>query len=220
MLKVSLYEFLNTGQMPYKSKLLVGAIGPVDVWYARIGDLESIESGPGWYAWFYVPSSLQESAYTLHRFCHPKAVVEGLFNLDLDGWLSPVTGKSMFNKELQQDENFLAMVRSLVLAFSPPLYIGISTKLRRRLKTHRAQLLEALSSGISDLKSQHNIPDYSPDTDEESRCFGSRMGAYLNALSIPHEDLYVKYILTERADFLKDAEKILNHTLTPKFGKR
>lgn len=206
--------------MAYKSKLLVGSIGPIDVGYARIGDFESVEPASGWYAWFYVPGSLQQNAFELHRYCHPMASVEGLFNLDLHGWLSPASSTVSCKSTLQNDPAFLETIRALVLAFSAPLYIGISKNLKQRLKIHRAQLLEAMDSGAADLKAQNKVPDYNPDSDEESRCFGDRVGAYLSALSIPHEDLYVKYVLTDRPAILADAEKLLNYSLTPKFGKR
>lgn len=123
------------------------------------------------------------------------------------------------------EQGHSAALAAAFFAVAYPLYIGISVDLRRRLKTHKEQL-EIYKDKIPP------FPWSSPpsDTDEESACFGSRVGeVFRGARYFETEWLYVKFVSTDLADGrgledvmsdLRVAETTCNTLFHPVFGRR
>lgn len=197
----------------------VGSVSPITVHFASLSDLDSVPDGAGWYAWFYIPSSLHPDHFQVYRHARVDSTVTGFFNLTFEGRLKPKDGGSLKLSGLKQPERSLEVLRSLFLAFAPPLYVGISKALRRRLKTHRKNLSEFIASAdeIGEPPAKASVE---PDSDRESQYFGARIGAALRTLKISADDLHVKCVLAETVDQMREIERVVNLALTPHYGRR
>jgi hypothetical protein len=110
-------------------------------------------------------------------------------------------------------------------AVAYPLYIGISVDLKKRLKTHKEQL-ELYKEQIPTFPWSSSPSD----TDEESACFGSRLGeVFRRSRYFETEWLYVKYVSIDLDDGrgreevmsdLRAAETTCNTLFHPVFGRR
>lgn len=198
-------------------EFIVGSLTPVSVHFAALSDLDSVPESAGWYSWFYIPSSLDADAFQLYRHARVDSTVTGVFNLTFEGRLWPKGGEAPLSV-LKQPEKSLEMLRSLFLAFAPPLYVGISKGLRRRLKSHCKNLRDFMAN--ADAAEQTTSMTVDPDSECESQFFGARIGTALRALKISADDLHVKCVLAENTDKLKEIEKLLNFALTPHYGRR
>jgi len=103
--------------------------------------------------------------------------------------------------------------------FCPSLYIGISTKIKGRLRTHYKHLTEVLSQSPNPMSASHNETD---DTDEESGVFAERIGSLLRGNNIGDPGrLFVKIVYVPGATFreLQQAEFFVNRTFVPLCGR-
>lgn len=179
-------------------------------------------SRPGLYSWhFRLPSGGAETA------------IPFLSSLFQDKELDVSVRANMrqrWNGKLLSDTDAFGQGQSTALAaaffaVAYPLYIGISVDLRKRLKTHKEQL-ELYKDQIPTF-SWSSPPS---DTDDESACFGSRVGeVFRRAHYFETEWLYVKYISTNLDDGrsreevmsdLRAAETTCNTLFHPVFGRR
>ena len=200
-------------------ELYAGFASPIGVHFAALNDLDSVPTGAGWYAWFQIPGSLSSESFQLYRHATVGSSVTGIFNLTFEGRLKAADGDSPPTFPSGDDET-LDTLKSLFLAFAPPLYIGISKNLRTRLKTHRKHLQEFMRAAdgvVAGADARNGIAD---DTEKESQYFGSRVGTALRSLKLSPDTLYVKCVLAEDPTQLKKIEKALNFALTPHYGRK
>jgi len=200
-------------------EFVVGSVSPLTVHFASLSDLDSVPDSAGWYAWFYIPSSLNPEHFQLYRHTRVDSTVTGIFNLTFEGRLKSRGGDAVTGSGLKKPQTSLELLRSLFLAFAPPLYVGISKGLRRRLKAHRKTLSEFMAGAgaAGELKTGTSVE---PDTERESQFFGARIGAALRTLRISADDLHVKCVLAETPSEMKEIEQVLNYALTPHYGRR
>lgn len=116
---------------------------------------------------------------------------------------------------------------SAFFAIAYPLYIGISVDLRGRLSTHKSQLEE--SKGV---RPSTVLDKADEDTEQESRCFGERLGAVFREASFYETELlFVKCVtwpiegnsldaLAATMADLRAAEWTCNTLFHPVFGRR
>lgn len=122
---------------------------------------------------------------------------------------------------------FSPALRDAFFAIAYPLYIGMGVHLRNRLITHKRQLEIYKDQPITELPTTAEA-----DSDEESRCFGERLGAvFRKARFYETELLFVKCILwpsedpgqsekSQVRDELRSAEWVCNTLFHPVFGRR
>jgi hypothetical protein len=197
-----------------------GFASPIQVHFAALNDLESVPVAAGWYAWFYIPSAVDEASLDLYRHSKVNSTVTGIFNLTYEGRLKPTGNKLSAAFNAASDPESLDTLKSLFLAFAPPLYIGIAKCLRSRLKSHRKNLRDFMSSGDAEATESAAISGIEPDSEHESQYFGARIGAALRALTLSPDTLYVKCVVADDPAKLKQIEKILNFALTPHYGRK
>jgi hypothetical protein len=200
--------------------LYAGFASSIQVHFAALNDLDSVPSTAGWYSWFQIPSSLSPESLQLYRHSKVVSAVTGIFNLTFEGCLRAADGNSLPPVGKANEEETLEQLRSLFLAFAPPLYIGISKNLRTRLKSHRKNLQNFLTAfdykGID--AEEKGAGD--PDTERESQYFGARVGLALRTLNLSADTLYVKCVLADDTSNLKEIERVLNFALTPHYGRK
>jgi hypothetical protein len=193
------------------AELRCGALPRVRVGHYSIYEVELAPTEPGWYAWFYVPDSLEDIRHELLRMSGVRANVKGLMGLEYEGDLAPVQQATPV-----LDERDLVALQRAMLAFSPPLYIGIATCLRDRLLQHRTRVQDAVAANDFDF----DAGNVEPDTVEESAFFGERVGQFIARTGISPASLYVKCVTADDSDALKRIETTLNRMFGPVFGRR
>lgn len=201
-------------------ELYAGFASPIQVHFASLSDLESVPVASGWYAWFYIPSSVDDPSLDLYRHSKVNSTVTGIFNLTYEGRLKP-TGSNLSGAfDAAADPESLDTLKSLFLAFAPPLYIGIAKNLRSRLKSHRKNLQDFMKSGDGEATKPAETNRIEVDSERESQYFGARIGTALQTLKLSPDTLYVKCVIADDPTQLKKIEKILNFALTPHYGRK
>lgn len=183
--------------------------GPVAVHYSGIDSLNHLPDEPGWYCWIYVPVNEDDLSAAVCRAPEISASVRGPLGLDYAGRLEPIP--STLDK---CSGALLESVRQLMLAFGPPLYIGMAKRLRSRLLSHRKHILTPgahIELSLQDL-----------DTETESAYFGRRIADLLHEHRIRRESLLVKCVLSRRVskEALKVPETALNRIYSPPHGRK
>jgi hypothetical protein len=206
--------------MPDEVLLATGFTSPVELGLAALNDLDSIPSSPGWYAWIYIPSSLSNDALKLYRHAKVEAEVSGIFNLSFAGNLESLGEEPSLPPLRQGKMNaLLATLRSLFLAFAPPLYIGMSSNLKTRLLTHRRKLQDFHGVGRAE-EDEATKEQPASDTEKESQYFGARIALAMRELKLSPDDLFVKFVVSNSTEQLRPVESLLNYSLTPNYGRR
>jgi len=189
-------------------------------------------SCPGIYSWHIRIKPNQEETvggFLDELFCQQKlkAEVKGNLRLKYSGDLT----KKYESPELDDYD----LIKQALVAFSLPLYIGISGDLKIRLSTHKNTLKDVVGSSGSELLI---VGDVKEDSYEESVSFGQRLGDFwLSKKFHTLNCLFVKYIVPtvcqecvkERCEEvcrkkwigpLKDTETMLNNYFNPVWGRR
>ena len=109
-------------------------------------------------------------------------------------------------------------LEKLIIAFAPPLYIGISTNLKQRLKTHVRQLQECIDKGYGD--KVESLSRDNVDSEKESSYFGKRMAKALVDYELSKNGLYVRVVFSNKVEKLKPLESVLNSFFVPPYGRR
>ncbi len=180
---------------------------------------DNLPEKPGIYAWFMRldkknPEQSKALMDTIFRASSLHAEVKGVMNLLYRGeLLKKSTDKEITNYDLFSD--FLVMC-------SYPLYIGMSTNLRDRLKTHK-RMIENISEDqyLSFLSNAESLSDSA----EESRYFAARLMKSLGSYKIMGmNSLYVKYVCIDDSQIsrgeLLAVEAFGNTLFNPVFGRR
>lgn len=109
-----------------------------------------------------------------------------------------------------------ALFAGTFAAFAPPIYIGRSKSIQKRLSQHVAALEKALD-GPPPVAPVTTVDADSP---EESSQFGSRVGALLRARGVSdYRGLFVKVVYAPTNDATKRVEFLLNRTFHPTLGR-
>jgi len=201
-------------------ELYTGFASAVSINFAALNDLDSVPTGPGWYAWFQIPGTWSPESFQLYRHSKVESSVSGIFNLTFEGKLNATGAEYQPTFDATDGNQSLDVLKSLFIAFAPPLYIGLSKNLHSRLKTHRRNLQDFLQQADSNKANAPVKNEIEADTDRESQYFGSRIGNALRTLKLSSDTLYVKCVLASDPGQLKKIEKTLNFALTPHYGRR
>lgn len=209
--------------MPYTvdsfwtSKL--AAIPSVSHCYYKVTDIPHIPDVPGLYSWHLWIDSTNTDRYS-QVFKHKRAKIDIQSNLSeqFQGFVQHVG----HDKDIFDTTTDLNICNVASIAMCPPLYIGISTKLRTRLSQHVDEL-DKIIKGIKPtpvstvLKSQF-------DTIWESQHFAQRMGYVIKKLNNRNaNNLLIKTIEMPVGYAKKDLQTIetfLNRTYIPIYGRR
>lgn len=184
------------------------------------------EEEPGIYAWYFRlvdgaadPSASMKSYDALLASKSLDLTARGNLRENFQGTAARVP----FMRD--RSPEYVDAVLSATTVFCPPLYIGISTGIRERLKTHYDKLNSFLQRAAT-LPPQTTIasPDGpEEDSDIESNVFGERMGSLLkkNGIQDPGQ-LFIKILYVPGATKrdLERAEFFVNRAFVPLCGVR
>lgn len=192
--------------------------------YEKIGQVS--DDYPGIYSWYVRPKPGREKeivplANELYRQAMVSAEIKGTLRMRYSGELY----KEAIEPPIGADSS---MLRNIFLLVGLPLYIGISINVNARLKAHKASLEE--SSFDSEAS------DCAPDSEDESRMFGERIGRlFVDAKVSAVDCLYVKVFeyrtfgtsetipkskKSEIMNELRSCETFANTLFNPVFGRR
>lgn len=112
-----------------------------------------------------------------------------------------------------------SLFASAFAAFAPPVYVGRSIRVRGRLMSHMNSLRNDMGrstlSGVTD-----DGETATPDSEEESAKFGSRMARMLQSEGLDHfRGLFVKVVYAPDNLATKRVEYVLNRTFHPVLGR-
>jgi len=181
-------------------------------------DISNAEKRPGLYAW-YLRCQFDTEGFNSMKKIHSLRALKISATAQLGESYIGKVHKQYKDAETVTDEELL---RIASVAFSTPIYVGISKNVRNRLKQHYNELTKHFpTSRIST-----SVPDetiISPDTEEESSTFAQRIGSALkNAGYKSTTSLYVKVIYANNINKfdLRKTESAINQLLHPVMGRR
>lgn len=178
------------------------------------------EDTPGIYSWHY-----RLSHKSPDRSADMKAYDRIYAAKSYDVSAQAPLGETLTGKMIRQPftDNSVPEFSQATLAaaavFCPSLYIGISTKIKGRLRTHYKRLTEVLSQPPNPMIVSRNEAD---DSDDESGVFAERIGSLLRSYNIGDPGrLFVKVVYVPGATFreLQQAEFFVNRTFVPLCGR-
>jgi predicted GIY-YIG superfamily endonuclease len=185
----------------------------------NLADIDKVPNVPGIYAWYLkVDPSNIDDYYKIYKQKKVKVTVDGHLKEAYKGEARHHYDPADFaNPGL--DFNLCEIAS---LAFSPPLYIGISKDLGVRLKTHTRELTDIFYGKINLPPPVMHKSDF--DTIIESAHFAQRMGhsirsfknITINALLIRTIEMPAGYVWQD----LQKVEKYLNRTYNPIYGRK
>ncbi|WP_207424296.1 hypothetical protein [Desertivirga brevis] len=185
-----------------------------------LSELDKIPEVPGIYAWYLkLDSTNLEDYFKLYKQKRIKVNIEGPLKESYQGSI-----KSTYNaKDFESPSIDFDLCEIASLAFSPPLYIGISKNLKRRLNEHGDEL-EDIYFGKTKLSPPTPLRKIDFDTEKESSHFAQRIGTTiksfrkmkLSSLYIRTIEMPVGYIWND----LQKVEKYLNRTYNPIYGRK
>lgn len=195
-------------------QLRVGALPPLDLGVYSALEIDLIEDRPGWYCWIHVPDSDQDLRTDLLRFQGVHASIEGFLGAKYEGDLPAAQGHAL----PRGIGRSIASLQATMLAFGPPLYIGIAKRLRSRLRQHKHHLDEALRG--AHLYEPAPVDASSVDSDKESAYFGGRIGQFLLNHGVSVSSLFIRCVEAQVGADLKSVETALNRLYCPPFGRK
>lgn len=183
-------------------------------------DFDNLPTFPGIYSWhlYCAPDNFSD----FHKFYKSKsyrATIKGFLKEEFQGDLECQT---LEFDSIVNEESLFKLASSL---FSPPLYVGITTRtLRMRLREHKNSIIKSIND-IDHRFADEEITEEIIDTEFEAKVLGDRIAKSLSLLSdkFNESNLFVKTISITRnyhADSLKGIETILNRTFNPILGRR
>jgi hypothetical protein len=181
----------------------------------QVGNIPEL---PGIYAWYILPRMhTQPQAYhEIFKQRELHSVIRGILQDNYEGRLTakPYTFGTI------QDHSLLV---EAVSQFAPPVYIGISINLQKRIQTHVKMLNEFVYSRQRDEIS--DVSDTDVDSEKESKYFAQRIGSIVRDSkdSIDINSFVIKIIKLDKnysKSKLFEVEKFLNRTFIPYYGRR
>ncbi|MFN7704056.1 MAG: hypothetical protein ACK5OS_05480 [Chryseotalea sp.] len=185
-----------------------------------LSDLHKIPNVPGLYAWYIAVSSANFSDY--YKIFKQKKVtvkIEGVLQDKYHGEIQNIYNDKNFpSAGIDYD---LCEVASL--AFSPPLYIGISIDLRKRLIDHSSELTKVLYGKLP-LPSPLPIGKTEFDTIYESAHFALRIGhTIVNYPTVDLASFKIKTLELPKSFTWQDLQRVeryMNRTYIPVYGRK
>jgi hypothetical protein len=181
----------------------------------RLSKIGEAPSSLGLYGWFvsFTSNTRYEEYNSIFKSKSITSRVEEGFNNVYQGDIGQE------NNNLNKRVGFSKMLNRCTKLMCPPIYIGISSNLRKRLSTHKRKLNQYLHSK-KDFEYKKNV---SPDTDEESANFALRVGSEIEKYdTIRPANLWVKVVESngelDRKEVLR-IEYFANRTFNPIYGK-
>ncbi len=183
------------------------------------------EDKPGIYAWYFRlldgaidPSASMKSYDSLIASKSLEFTVKGNLKEEFQGSAVRIP----FTRGNTPD--YVDAVLSATTVFCPPLYIGISTGIKGRLKKHYDTLTDFLQRTPTAPQAATAVPGrVEEDSDIESNVFGERMGSLLKRNDIQDAgQLFVKVLYVDGATKrdLERAEFFVNRAFAPLCGIR
>ncbi len=198
-----------------RSDVSFGLIENVIVDYFSINQIDAVEERAGIYSWGYLPKNLNRNAEYFMNLKGMKSSVEGNFGIRYSGDLERES--TIAASDVDALESDFEYYRNTLIAFSAPLYIGISNKLKTRLLTHRRQLNIYMDNPST---YHEGLTGCNSDSPEESSYFGYRVGQSMKDYGIGVDNLFVKCVYNDDYDATKRIEKVINRIVAPTYGMR
>jgi hypothetical protein len=186
----------------------------------KLTEIDNIPETPGMYAWYLnVDQNNFLDYYKVYKQKKVEVSIKGNFDESYIGELRNVYNEGNF-KDNGVDHKLCFLAS---LAFSPPLYIGISNNLYIRLRQHCKELEKIYYNKIP-LSKPTSLGKTDFDTILESMHFAQRIGhtirlfknINLNSLLIKTIEMPKGYSWSE----LHKVEKYLNRTYIPIYGRK
>jgi hypothetical protein len=182
--------------------------------------LDKIPEAPGLYAWYLVVNNHNISEYyKIFKQKKVKVSIEGSLKEAYEGEVRNIYYEEDFKTPVIDHD--LCAVASL--AFSPPLYIGISKSLRTRLKQHAEELTKIYYGKVA-LSTPPPLGKTEFDTIHESSHFAQRIGFTIkNHLTVNLTSLRIKTLEMPPGYHWQDlqrVEKYINRTFIPMYGRK
>ena len=185
-----------------------------------ISELDKIPKSPGIYAWYLLADKSNFSEY--YKIFKQKKVevnIEGNLRERYNGEVK----HTYYDKDFKDSGVDFDLCNISSIAFSPPLYIGISINLNERLRTHADELQKIFYKKVA-LSPPTSLGKTDFDTIVESGHFAQRIGFSitsfstidLNSLLIKTLELPAGYSWAK----LQSVERYLNRTFIPIYGRK
>lgn len=182
-------------------------------------ELYKVPESPGIYSW-HIGSSPVNFNHYFKAFKQKKLSVSinGHLKEEYDGEIR----RKYFDKDfdISLDQQLCELASTI---FCPPLYIGISKNLNKRLNQHFREL-EKIYNGTIKLSTPPNVGKTDFDTIIESSHFAQRIGHTLfNLNKISLRDIFIKTVELDKSyswTKLQKVEKYLNRTFIPIYGRK
>lgn len=181
----------------------------------QVGDIPEL---PGIYAWYILPR-MHTQPQVYHEIFKQRELHSLIRGTLQDNYEGRLTAKSYTFGSIQ-DQSLLI---EAVSQFAPPIYIGISINLQRRIITHVKMLNEFVYS--SQEARSYEVSDTEIDSEKESQYFAQRIGSVIRKAnpSIDINCFVIKIIKLDKNYSKKklfEVEKFLNRTFIPYYGRR
>lgn len=186
----------------------------------NVRELNLLPESPGLYSWHINSTNINFGSY--YKVFKQKKV-----DINISGHLKELykgeVKREYYDRDFSSptiDHNLCEYASSV---FCPPLYIGISKNLNKRLKTHFSEL-EKIYSGITPIPKPTTLGQTQFDTIVESSHFAQRIGfTFVDLKDLRLEDLFIKTIELDSSyswSELQKVEKYLNRTFVPIYGRK
>lgn len=195
------------------------------------------DNAVGLYSWYFYPKyALDEIVRPYNKFFKSReytAVVQSILKEEYRGTLKGmhISEDLKFSSfDFSNPDSSIYLTLSSIF-FTPPIYIGRSTNLKRRLNQHLDLLRDIISTGDYEKNLEilnKNITDEQLDEEFESTCFATRVGKIIKAVDKDSDlfqisNFFVKVLIFKRDISDEDLNKIeyfLNRTFNPLAGLR
>jgi len=181
----------------------------------QLGDIPEL---PGIYAW-YISPRMHTKPQVYHEVFKQRELYSFVRGTLQDNYEGQLTAKP-YTFDIIQDKSLLI---EAVRQFSPPIYIGISINLQKRIRTHIKMLNKFVYSRQGDEVS--DISGTEIDSEKESQYFAQRIGTVIRNSkdSIDINSFTIKIMQLDKncpKRKLLEVEKFLNRTFIPYYGRR
>ncbi len=190
--------------------------------FYRLSEVHKIPDVPGIYGWYlFATEGSGEDYYKIFKKKKLSVQIKGPLQEKYQG-----EARCEFDeKDFRTTESNTELFAISSFAFSPPVYIGISKNLKRRIGEHWRKLNKIfLAGGISEPQDSEALGIFDLDTIVESEHFAQRFGYSLKGCrTINLNSIFIKTI--EMRDGypwgkLQKVEKYLNRTYLPIYGRK
>lgn len=195
------------------------------------------ENSLGLYSWYFFPDPPIDAVIKpYNQFFRSKEYSATVKNVLKEEYFGNLKGKHLFEDNKFESYDFTNKNSSIYLKlatifFSPPIYIGRSIDLKKRLKTHLDILRNILNTGEFENSYKiydQSISDEEIDNENESNCFANRIGKIISEIDKDSDffkisNFFVKVIIFKENIPDEDLNKIeyfLNRTYNPLAGLR